>query len=551
MADKKSAIDKLNEARELMTPGEGDTEARFFQGYNIIKKLTRPYEKNKCSVDVKVAAIESVFAVDSQQARDILNSYVNGIHFLDDDLFHVALDVMKKISMRSEIPSYDRKQIANNIFQRANNPMTANDQKRTIPYLLAMEDIFDSLVNDMALSLEERADMSLYLYANGTKQGVSQCTDLHKELISIHSYTEDGDVVDDSEKRYGLIVNFHHRRGVKTFLNMERIPVMKPQESLFYELSRTFYEDEENNIRYRLLAAQSLLQYRIVEEDVKKEVGDWLLDIAKDESLDENCRADAADIVSREAITKPQKLEAIRVISMIGDNTGEGTIYDNSQNVHEFSEQIDTFIKQIVSETDIEIENYETVRESVLELIRENTSTMEDAKNAQKAIHRIDIDTARFTEDRITLQQIFIHVWLRIQQRYSDEEKASLEKRLVEELIEMNDTCASGHSARFINVLSVYDNTLKISWSQQIKANIAGRMNARIRDIEDEELMASVALGLMDGADQVDKDEYDRFVSEQLNEIEDELRGEFVGEYITEAQFVSAFEEGCNRYLLE
>ena len=116
---------------------------------------------------------------------------------------------------------------------------------------------------------------------------------------------------------------------------------------------------------------------------------------------------------------------------------------------------------------------------------------------------------------------------------------------MVEELVDMADTCSSGHSGRFINVLSIYDDTIRISWDDQIKSNIVGRLNAKIRDIKDEELQAQVSLGMLEDADEDDKKAYTQFIEKTLKDIKEELHGEFVGEgYVKEKEFLIAFAEG-------
>ncbi len=163
---------------------------------------------------------------------------------------------------------------------------------------------------------------------------------------------------------------------------------------------------------------------------------------------------------------------------------------------------------------------------------------------AYKALNRVSIDTATFTKYRVNIAEIFVHVWIRIK-KYQDEQRAELEKRMVEELVDMADTCSSGHSGRFINVLSIYDETIRISWDDQIKSNIVGRLMARIRDIKDEELRAQVSLGMLDDADDADKKAYRNFIETTLEILKKELHEEFVGEgYVTKEEFETAFISG-------
>ena len=122
---------------------------------------------------------------------------------------------------------------------------------------------------------------------------------------------------------------------------------------------------------------------------------------------------------------------------------------------------------------------------------------------------------------------------------------------MIDELIDMSDTCSSGHSERFINVLSTVDDTLKIGWDSQIIANMAGRLEARMRDCPDEDMRIRVALGLMDGADEEDKEAYIKFVKDQLIELKQELRKEFVdeGKFVKDDEFEEIFDKGTKNWL--
>ena len=65
-----------------------------------------------------------------------------------------------------------------------------------------------------------------------------------------------------------------------------------------------------------------------------------------------------------------------------------------------------------------------------------------------------------------------------------------MKKRLLEELEEMSGTCSSGFASRLVNVISGFgDFKLTISWRDQIIANFTGRLNARARDITNDDKM--------------------------------------------------------------
>ena len=115
----------------------------------------------------------------------------------------------------------------------------------------------------------------------------------------------------------------------------------------------------------------------------------------------------------------------------------------------------------------------------------------------------------------------------------------------------MADTCSSGHTWRFVNVLSVYEgDILKISWDDQIKANIVGRMSARIRDIEDDSLKDLVALGSMEHAEPEEARAFQEFADTALAGIYHELRKEFVvdGGHVPLDEFETFFKDGASRY---
>ena len=59
-----------------------------------------------------------------------------------------------------------------------------------------------------------------------------------------------------------------------------------------------------------------------------------------------------------------------------------------------------------------------------------------------------------------------------------------MKDRLLEELVDMSGTCSSGFASRLVNVISGFgDFNIRISWKDQIIANLTGRLNAKIKNI--------------------------------------------------------------------
>jgi len=113
----------------------------------------------------------------------------------------------------------------------------------------------------------------------------------------------------------------------------------------------------------------------------------------------------------------------------------------------------------------------------------------------------------------------------------------------LEELIDMDETCSSGHSERFVNALSYVEGGILINFEAQVIANVAGRINAMVRDLDDVDLKASVSMGMSADASPEDRKIYTEFITTSLEKVRKEMYDEFVTQkYISEADFVKYFE---------
>ena len=92
------------------------------------------------------------------------------------------------------------------------------------------------------------------------------------------------------------------------------------------------------------------------------------------------------------------------------------------------------------------------------------------------------MDRALYSKYNCSLINILLKVWSYLS---SHESVNDMKTRLLEELIEMSGTCSSGFASRLVNVISGFgDFNITISWKDQIIANVAGRLNARINNIQ-------------------------------------------------------------------
>lgn len=407
---------------------------------------------------------------------------------------------------------------------------------------------FSDLANDRTIDPEYRVESSRYLFGSEVEENIEDSKSALLDVINNQKLS--------SKYRYEVIAGFIKNTGIYTRLNTNKIKIPYNEEFV-HDLQTSFFNNEDNGIRERILSGQHLLQMSCIEAEEKEKIINSILDIAKNGNLEENIRADAADVIFR-LCTGEYRKEAREIITNLGKSAvGSGkiedrsrTLYDNSQNIHDktIEECISKFIEKIINETNVKLRPYDEVHNEVCALIRRNLKTNR-MNRALKSMNRILLDTAVFTENKITLSEIFLHVWIRIQS-HPEEERKELENRMLEELVDMADTCSSGHSGRFVNVLSTYDSTLQISWESQIKANLSGRIQARIRDLDDENFGAKIVLGMMNDADKEDREEYMIFIKNTLQELHKELYDEFVGEgYISKEEFGRAFEIAKEKWI--
>ena len=82
---------------------------------------------------------------------------------------------------------------------------------------------------------------------------------------------------------------------------------------------------------------------------------------------------------------------------------------------------------------------------------------------------------------------------------------------------------------RLINSITGFGNfSLRISWGEQISANLAGRLNKKIRELEDEDykqdIMAEMAF---EPSDRDNRKNFMKFFREHISQIREEIWAEF------------------------
>jgi hypothetical protein len=310
----------------------------------------------------------------------------------------------------------------------------------------------------------------------------------------------------------------------------EKFPGKQCGRDFFIRKSQlAFLFHQPNMAYYRTLSGQYLLQKCELTETRRFQVETEILELAKDEELDYNRRADAADVLLRLG-SDSMKQHGKDVIMELGRVDGNiRTLFDNAQNVHteeveeSVAEALEFFsvlplykVKKIPIDFEYVNEQVEKMMKEERECLRVDEggkekcdhceSSIEDKVESEEnkfcsneclrfyfrdekirvALNRIFMDRALYSKFNSTLVNILLKVYTYIVTHEEESIRQQMYKRLLEELEEMSGTCSSGFASRLINVISGFGQfNIRISYEDQIVANFTGRLNAAARHIAD------------------------------------------------------------------
>lgn len=363
----------------------------------------------------------------------------------------------------------------------------------------------------------------------------------------------------------------------KTIVGIQKDSSRKFKPQYLNDVYFSFFQHGKTYIRYKILSAQYLLQLPRKDNVFENESVDKVIEIvektctsfAEDNILDYNLRADAADLLVRLGSPKTKEIGK-EIINLLGrTHNGISTIYNNQQNVHD--DDIDDSIKKFIlylASLRSEINNegifltFNDAQREIEELVKtykyqDNLDNHEDKKSVidcvKSSLLRISLDQTIYGGGQ-TLQSIFNKIWRLI---LSHEHKDLLKIRMLEELIDMADTCSSGHVSRVVNVLCGFEIdgktfSIEIGWKKQIRANLIARLTKRIKDHPEDEIRDLILEEMSTSGDMTSKPELSTFFRNNLLPIRDELFNEFVGgNYVSDDEFeeyfrsaITFFEEG-------
>lgn len=335
----------------------------------------------------------------------------------------------------------------------------------------------------------------------------------------------------------------------KTILSLE---VKKEESKTDYnyfirEACLIFIKNEKNLIRYRILAGQNILQNG---SDLNTEK--ILLSIAENEREEYNTRADATDVLLQYASPEIKK-KAKELIMKLGKIKGEG-LYSNAQNVHtkEIEDSVSQALEFLASFEIMKNKGKtittEFVEKKLFAFIKEEKLNIssENKEKIKVSFNRINMDRALYSKYNCSLALILLKVWTYMTDHKHERD---MKKRLVEEMIEMAETCSSGFASRLVNSMSGFgDFSMRISWRDQIVANFSGRLNARARDIDDLTFQEKVLNEMtIESSKYEDRKNFLKFLRKNVLDIRGELYDEFKS-YISDTDFDLYFRAALSVY---
>lgn len=314
----------------------------------------------------------------------------------------------------------------------------------------------------------------------------------------------------------------------KTILSIEKKDEIEDKIYFICNACLKFLFDKENQLYYRILAGQYLINHSTHIPTKLAKVESVIYEFASNEDNEYDRRADAADILLKTTDTEMKKKAQQIIMDLASVNGKVRNVFDNAQNVHteEVEESVaialEALSKLPLLRVDGKAIDYEYVNKQVTKLIDEDkneiklnmfcgnkdcehvkcnycdgccendedeycSETCIDSEHREDkikvAMNRIFMDRSLYSKFNNTLVMILLKVCTYLS---NHDHRETMEQRLLEELVEMSGTCSSGFATRLINTISGFGEfNIRISWEDQIVSNFIGRLNALTRKIAD------------------------------------------------------------------
>ena len=151
-------------------------------------------------------------------------------------------------------------------------------------------------------------------------------------------------------------------------------------------------------------------------------------------------------------------------------------IYESSQNIHQVSADVESFIERIMEFDSSSIESI------IEECNVSHDMILEEKEKCYQSLKRMVQDNSLYTTKGLTLLTIVKKVWSCI---INHEYKIELQKRFWQECIDMSETCSSGHMFRLINIFTGYEEGIKIDVRVELRSVVFYRLQKLIESIDE------------------------------------------------------------------
>jgi len=441
-------------------------------------------------------------SVENLRENEVIEGLKNFSILSDDEIYKNIFDL--------SLPLEDRLKLFNLYFQKYPTEIANITNRLNSMYVFSYSKIIEEFLYEIVLQTSidlylklESSKVLTYNSSKGYEALDYICSLKDKSLATICKVDAISNLLknkDYKDKAYTYLLNITNDYSLECLyrysiiLSLDRsIENVDIKKDFIKRLCIQFLQNEENLITGRILASQNLLRNCEPDIELRNFIENNLLSFGRDENLNENVRADAIDVLLQFGSDESRQ-EATRLIMLLGTRNGGRTIFQNSQNVHhrsieESANKILEALNCIQSKNKEKVEiDFDYVRNQILENIKDKTTEIKE--KIEMSLTRIFLDRAVYSQYNMSLLHILTKMWAYIENSdYSEDMK----ERLIEELYDASEVCSTGYAFRIVNVLSGYgDLNITISFEEQIIGNLEGRLNAKIREIEDEDYQSDV-----------------------------------------------------------
>lgn len=169
--------------------------------------------------------------------------------------------------------------------------------------------------------------------------------------------------------------------------------------------------------------------------------------------------------------------ERAKKLLMSLEGVSSTNIYTSSQNIHQVQADIENFIEKLCEQPQAD---WSVVKTFIL------SKRSEDGDEEDKlslALKRFEMDKGLYSSKSLSLQSMLCRAWSAIQ---AHEHSQELNKRLLEEILEMTDTCSTGYLLRLVNVFSGFEDGIKIGIFDELTTVISYRITKIVKSQPDE-----------------------------------------------------------------